>query len=371
MKHHFHGKVRAGKSSSPKHSPPPSPTQRVASLLAQRVTLRCMAVLIAWYSMVRFHATYQSTLSATTAASPCFHPLLGESLGARCLPSVTSGIVPTTAPLMHHNPYPRIVFLYSTHRFNTTTPDNERQSQWSRNRTVADMGDPRERHRIAKRDNLQLDTVENETCHLRYAWQKTSFPTCNVIHEFDGAAPWTAPSRARHDKMGSSVIGRHKLYRMIGYGFWRDVWIVHGPSATIAETAIFKTMRYIHDYTPRNYDRMRRDAVAMERLSASPFIVDLYAYCGTSSFSEYGNGGDIPDALWPRGRGQEQMDGSSLTQVEKLRIGTCILFCLGETSAFTLLLHLPLVITCIHSIPWTRHMHSDASGDWFGHGAQY
>jgi hypothetical protein len=329
MKHHFHGKVRAGKSSSPKHSPPPSPSQRVVSLLAQRVTLRCMAVLIAWYSLVRFHTTYQSTLSATTiTTSPCFHPLLGES--ARCLPLATTvGIVPTTAPLLQHNPYPRIVFLHSNRRFNATAPDNEEGSQWEllhagsgRNRTVADMGHPLERQRIAQRDNLQLDTVENETCRLRYAWQKTSFPTCNVIHEFDGAAPWTASSRVRN-KMGSgtssSVIGRHKLYRMIGYGFWRDVWIVHGPSATMAETAIFKTMRWIHDYTPRNYDRMRRDAVAMERLSASPFIVDLYAYCGTSSFSEYGNGGDIPDALWPRGRNQ---DGSSLTQTDKLRIGT-------------------------------------------------
>jgi hypothetical protein len=334
MKHHFHGKVRAGKSSSPKqHSPPPSPTQRVASLLAQRVTLRCMAALIACYSLARFHTTYQSTLSATTT-SHCFHPLLGESLGARCLPSVTAGIVPaTTAPLMQHNPYPRIVFLYSTPRLNATAPDTERQSPWElshgssgRNRTVTDMGHPLARERIAKRDNLQLDTVENETCRLRYAWQKTSFPTCNVIHEFDGATPWTASSRVRNgaDKMGSSsAIGRHKLYRMIGYGFWRDVWIVNGPSATTsADTAIFKTMRWIHDYTPRNYDRMRRDAVAMERLSSSPFIVDLYAYCGTSSFSEYGNGGDIPDALWPRGRREQQLDGSSLTQVEKLRIGT-------------------------------------------------
>jgi hypothetical protein len=145
MKHHFHGKVRAGKSSSPQHSPPPSPTQRVVSLLAQRVTLRCMAALIAWYSLVRFHITYQSTLSATTiTTSPCFHPLLGES--ARCLPLVsTAGIVPTTAPLMQHNPYPRIVFLHSNRRFNATAQNNEERSSWElllhgssgRNRTVA------------------------------------------------------------------------------------------------------------------------------------------------------------------------------------------------------------------------------------------
>ena len=57
-------------------------------------------------------------------------------------------------------------------------------------------------------------------------------------------------------------------------------------------------MRYTHDYVPRNYDRHRRDAVAMERLTSSAFVMEIYAACGNSGLFEYADGGSLEDSIY-------------------------------------------------------------------------
>jgi hypothetical protein len=95
---------------------------------------------------------------------------------------------------------------------------------------------------------------------------------------------------------------------------------------------VFKTMRYRHEFTPRNFNRMRREALIMERLTSSPFVINMYAFCGTSSISEYGDGKDIAAAIWPPDRSGESFRSitlerqqterpTALSQLEKLHIG--------------------------------------------------
>lgn len=215
---------------------------------------------------------------------------------------------------LFHRWFPRVICIdadttwYSSNQ-NVTKP-----------RQVVDMGNAKARRNIVRRDEMDLDVVEDENCTLRSEWQRTSFPTCNAIHEWDGTQPWL--SIRNHPQ-------RHKkLYRIIGNGFWRDVWLLHYEHGIPDEKGILKTMRYHHPYTLRNMDRMRRDGVTMERLTKSPFIVNIYAFCGTTSVSEYGDGGDIPDALWPNTATQTTTTSNTsittLSQVEKLRIGTCV-----------------------------------------------
>ena len=48
----------------------------------------------------------------------------------------------------------------------------------------------------------------------------------------------------------------------------------------------------------RNYDRHRRDALAAERLTWSPNVIDIYSYCGNSGIYELAPGGDIEEVLW-------------------------------------------------------------------------
>jgi serine/threonine protein kinase len=57
-------------------------------------------------------------------------------------------------------------------------------------------------------------------------------------------------------------------------------------------------MRYEHEYEERNYDRHRRDAVAAERLAGSPYVMDIYGFCGNSGIFEFADGGSLYDSIW-------------------------------------------------------------------------
>jgi hypothetical protein len=208
--------------------------------------------------------------------------------------------------------FPRIFYCNADRMLcNATTAGGETPISIKRN--VVDMGNAKARRRIAARDDIDLDKVEDNDCKLRSEWQRKSFPTCNSLHEFDGTKPWLRTSKHQ---------GRRKYYRIIGNGFWRDVWLLNYDHGILDEKGILKTMRYQHSYTPRNFDRMRRDSVTMERLTRSQFIVNIYAFCGTTSLSEFGDGGDIPDALWANNPTAHTSGTSLLTQIDKLRIGT-------------------------------------------------
>ena len=220
----------------------------------------------------------------------------------------------------------------------------EWESWQSAKRKVEPMGDPAAQRNITKDDTITLDKVETDDCKLRFDWQKRSFPTCNLVHEMDTTTPWS-----------SHGLIRQKHYRVVGNGYWRDVWLVNEDSPK--ERGIFKTMRYKHEYTPRNFDRMRRDAAAMERLTESPFIIDIYSFCGTTSVSEFGDGGDIEAALWP-----SVVEGSHrrITQTEKLRI--------GKSEPQILLQHYLCVDIHMNTI---FLVHSNAGRHWLGHHSQY
>jgi serine/threonine protein kinase len=170
-------------------------------------------------------------------------------------------------------------------------------------RLVEPLGNLRRQEKIKTTKNYveQVDPVETDDCKLRYEWQKSFRPTCNMLHEFDLSTPSTPINGTVDTK-----------YRIIGNGYWRDVWVTN--NSALDEKLVFKSMIYEHDFTLRNFDRMRRDAAVMDRLSFSDYIIDLYGFCGTSSFSEYGDGGDVLSPL-----------ENGLTPRERLQIGTFLL----------------------------------------------
>lgn len=133
-------------------------------------------------------------------------------------------------------------------------------------------------------DDGRTDPFERKNCIAQYDWMKQSFPTCNTLHEAD------LTNTPREDKKYDEQV------RLLGSGYWRDVWRVKADRQS--ETNIVKTLRYKHAWEERNYDRHRRDALAMERLTWSPNIVDIYGFCGNSGVFEYAPGGDIDQSLW-------------------------------------------------------------------------
>lgn len=60
----------------------------------------------------------------------------------------------------------------------------------------------------------------------------------------------------------------------------------------------FKTNRINHRFEDAHYEHNRIDAVVLERLTASPHVIDIFGFCGHSVMTEYADGkrlGDLAD----------------------------------------------------------------------------
>lgn len=182
------------------------------------------------------------------------------------------------------------------------------------------------------------DPFETAECKAQYAWQLTTYPTCNTLHELDMTRLNSFDDVSLHKprEVHSSATCPPRL-KYIASGYWRDIWSVNElvlhedriqkgqhqqqqqPSCDMYYNVALKTMRYEHEFVGRNYDRHRRDALAAERLTKSDFVVDIYGLCGNSGLFEYSDAGDIANAIWPARTGK---NGHDLAQIEKLQIGT-------------------------------------------------
>ena len=127
---------------------------------------------------------------------------------------------------------------------------------------------------------------EDDRCELRYEWQKLYHPTCNSVHEHDFTAFYK-----------ESSTGVEENIRIVASGFWRDVWKMSENDGGSWVAA--KTLRSVHPFLARNFDRHRRDAMATERTSASQHTVDMYSFCGHTMISEFADKGTLSDLIWP------------------------------------------------------------------------
>jgi serine/threonine protein kinase len=167
----------------------------------------------------------------------------------------------------------------------------------------------------------------NETCELRYEWQKQYHPNCNPVHENDFTKFFA-----------ESNTGVDENIRLVASGYFRDVWKVPDSASDSASASASardgdddskerqrqwvasKTLRYKHAYTNRNFDRHRRDALTTERTTASPYTVDIYAHCVHTMVSEFSEEGSLSDLIWPRGEleGGESSSTCKLSMRERL-----------------------------------------------------
>lgn len=157
--------------------------------------------------------------------------------------------------------------------------------------------------------NLQ-EPLETDDCKAQYDWQTMSFPTCNLLYETD-----ITNLHAKRYK--------DEQVRLIANGYYRDVWTILGSAS---EKYVLKTLRYQHEHVPRNYERHRKDAIAMERLTNSPHILDIYGHCGNSGVFEYANGGDVTRMLWSSKKDTKP----TITQEEKLVVAMQLTSAIAE-----------------------------------------
>ena len=119
----------------------------------------------------------------------------------------------------------------------------------------------------------------NTTCTPLSTWQTTFHPTCNEFHS--------------HSMLQD--VNNDALSILSTKGFWRYAWELQdeqensNSSATTnhASSIVFKNLKLDHSYEEAYYENNRVDAVSMERLTSSPYVVDIYGYCGMSVYTEY------------------------------------------------------------------------------------
>ncbi|VEU33729.1 unnamed protein product [Pseudo-nitzschia multistriata] len=134
-------------------------------------------------------------------------------------------------------------------------------------------------------------------CELDPEWQtpnsNSRLLSCQLLHELDISEALSTKSSGRRRHLSPSA--------HLGNGLWRDVWkIPDGNPNTTNNTSyvVLKTMKLEHDVIDRNLERHRREAATMNRLTSSPYVADLYAYCGNSILTEFASQ-DLRYALNP------------------------------------------------------------------------
>lgn len=126
------------------------------------------------------------------------------------------------------------------------------------------------------------ESAGTDTCHPMAEWMTASFVNCNSIHEID--LPGGTMQQDDTDLM------------LLGQGWFRSAWRysagmdngsgMDGSSPPL----ILKSLRIEREFLEEYYELHRRDAVAMERLTSSPFVMDVYGYCGQSALNEFAEG---------------------------------------------------------------------------------
>lgn len=116
----------------------------------------------------------------------------------------------------------------------------------------------------APQDRMKPDYTQGD-CVPMHDWQTKSFPNCNLVHEYDLKA--AGPNIYKNS---TNLVLEDDMV-LLGQGWFRHAWRL----STVNENVILKTLRLEREFYDEYYDLHRRDAVAMERLTHSPFIMDV------------------------------------------------------------------------------------------------
>ena len=136
----------------------------------------------------------------------------------------------------------------------------------------------------------------DESCVPMKDWQTTSFPTCNLVHEIDMLAGINkdGTKKRTHRKQKHPTTLRVKF---LGRGGMRLAWKASqdffGTEELEKDQVVLKTLKWQRDYIAKNYEHNRIDALASERLTSSPNVIDIYGYCGQASMNELATGKDL------------------------------------------------------------------------------
>jgi hypothetical protein len=132
--------------------------------------------------------------------------------------------------------------------------------------------------------------INSPECQPMHDWTKTTFPTCNTVHE----QPLNEYDHQRPHKN-----------QLLDMGSFRSTYRIYDTERgnndhgnKYVKPIAMKTLCEVDDGKDRPDDvflkNHRIDALFYERMTKSPWILDIYAFCGNSGLFEFAGGGSIP-----------------------------------------------------------------------------
>jgi hypothetical protein len=130
---------------------------------------------------------------------------------------------------------------------------------------------------------------ESIDCIPMYEWQGQSLPTCNLVHETVDLTQFFVSTYDYGFNYKMRMKPRkfeHK--RLLSSGYFRDTYVIvdqgsnaFSPKITESKNALaFKTLRLRRSYNAWILDRHRMDAIVLDRMKESDWIIDIYGHCG-------------------------------------------------------------------------------------------
>jgi len=179
---------------------------------------------------------------------------------------------------------------------------------------------------VYNHNNVDGGEKDQPQCIPMTSWQTTSYPNCNVLHEIGLVSSHGSVFPQYNDNVFNidniqtqqhrrrRAISAHPEIKLrgitkeessiefLGQGWFRSAWELYTENIPeydedeeewgYEESAVLKTLRIERDFLQEYYELHRRDALAMERLTFSPHVMDIYGYCGQSTINELANFGE-------------------------------------------------------------------------------
>ena len=212
------------------------------------------------------------------------------------------------------------------------------------------------------------------------SWQMLSFPNCNNIHEID-LKNSLGMSRRGGVRIPADLGGGDKSWKFwsvedkkvsneigyVGSGLWRQVWKLNPKNDRGGKddrSVVLKVMKQEHQVDVRNFDRHRRDALVMERLTSSKNVVSVYSFCGNTILTEYA-GITLDDIIY-RSEVDDKAETAKEESVSTMANSTQSIFSTNTAKGrIHMALELMRGIEAIHEIPDGPIVHADLQSKQF------
>jgi len=203
----------------------------------------------------------------------------------------------------------------------------------------------------------------------RNNWAWTAKSACNNFHETPFPYHYHYyQNEQQNEQQAPGLLAHGYNASYINSGHYRETFLFQSQHTHLLAQAqaqtrnaafVYKTLRMYHDFDYYSLSKAVKEAVAMEALSSSAHIVDIYGYCGTSLQAEALT--EFKSTLVPE-RGQDDYDYGRIEQRDLDKLQRKDVYPLNNLTLAEKLdyaLQMSLAVAELHGFPAGLILHGD------------